>query len=58
MDTKPPSGTSASDNTTFVWIILAAILVLGTLLAFGSLSLLDFNSQAQLQKTSQPAPAR
>jgi hypothetical protein len=57
MQDQRPSGTSA-DNTIWIWIILAGLLILAALLAIGSLAVINWNQQLQLPTGSQSTPAR
>jgi hypothetical protein len=58
METQPISRISSSDHSVWIWVILAGILVLSTLVGVGALTLINATSQAQLQTGTPAAPAR
>ena len=58
MDTQQHPGSSSSENNMWIWIVLAALLVFSTLVAFGSLALLSANQQREQPTGSQTTPTR
>lgn len=58
MDKDLTVGASSADPGIWTWIILAALLVIGVLIAIGSLALITVNQEPQLPTESQPAPPR
>ena len=49
---------SSADTDMWTWIILAGLLVLGFLVAMGSLALMSMNQQGQTATGSQTTPSR
>ena len=48
---------SSADVDIWVWITLAGLLVVGLLIAFGSMAIMSHNQQMQNQTGTSPAPA-
>ena len=47
MANQPPSRTASSEHSVWIWIILAAVLLVSALLALGVLMLVNSNQQTQ-----------
>ena len=58
MQSQPLSGASSADNNVWIWIILAALLFLGTVVGVGALMLVNANQQTQLPTGTQTTPTR
>ena len=48
---------SSCEIDVWVWITLAGLLVVGVLIAFGSMAIMSNNQQMQTQTGTAPAPA-
>jgi flagellar basal body-associated protein FliL len=57
MENETLAQTSSGDYSFSIWIILAVILIVGTIVGIGSISLLDSHQQGQLPTGSQSVPA-
>jgi flagellar basal body-associated protein FliL len=57
MNNETLARTSSGDYSFSIWIILAAILIVSTVVGIGSISLLNSHQQGQLPTGSQSVPS-
>jgi hypothetical protein len=57
MENETLARTSSGDYSVSIWIILAVILIVSTVIAIGSISLLDSHQQGQVPTGSQSVPS-
>jgi hypothetical protein len=50
------SGTASAEHSIWIWIIFAALLVVGALIAVGALAIVNANQMTQLPTGSQSVP--